>query len=294
MADAPGERTEQPPRSTSWRGVALVAVCLVAGAVGGRLLRNGLPAPRVRYSADPRLDRAARAVVHGADAKARPTLVQGKAPMALPPLAAFLNRENVVRLAAECASLRGQALDALQADGPGRPARAGGGRPDRLRARPALHLPDPDDQQAQLALYALGWPYVGRKAEDWKPAALPAPSSLPADLDACLAVARAAPAWPSAEQQLEDRGLTDEQVFAVRAELLRRALAGAFDADDAADAARDALGRCADLAPAQADAVLAMAGAQALASAGQEAVPALKVMAEKHPALAQAVRDAVH
>ncbi len=33
-----------------------------------------------------------------------------------------------------------------------------------------------------------------------------------------------------------------------------------------------------------------MAGAQALASAGQAAAPALKVMAEKHPALADAIR----
>jgi len=152
-----------------------------------------------------------------------------------------------------------------------------------------------DGQQAQLALYALGWPYVGLKAEDWKPDALPAPSALPPDPEGCLALAAAAPAWPLAEDELrQKRGLTDEQTFAVRAELLRRALAGAFDAGEGADRARDALGKYADLAPAQADAVLAMAGAQALARAGQAALPALDVMARQHPALAQAVREASH
>ncbi len=166
MADVPDERTEQPdqpPRSTAWRWPVLVVVCVLVGVAGGRLLRSGLPSARVRYSADPRLDRAARAVVHGADAKGRPTLVQGKVPMSLPPLAAFLNREHVVRLAAECAGLRGQARRALQADGPvDRRVLEVAGLTVFERGRLCTFL-KMDDRQAQLTLYALGWPYVGRE-----------------------------------------------------------------------------------------------------------------------------------
>jgi hypothetical protein len=288
MAESTADKS---PRA-AWKWAVLVVACVAIGALGGRLLAGGLPALPVRYSADSRLNRAARAVVERADARGRTAVVQGKLTAALPSLESYLDREHVVRLAAECASLRRQALDSLTVDAPvkGRaPTAAGVTVFERGRLCDLLKL---DAQQAQLVLYALDWPYVGLKAEDWEPPALPAPSPMPEDLAACLTLAQAAPAWPAAEQEMEQTGLTAEQAFAVRAELLRRALAGAFDADGAADAARNALGKYADLAPAQADAVLAMAGAQALARAGKTALPAIGVIARQHPQVARALREA--
>ena len=294
MSESP---TQKPPSGRRlWVLLAVIVVGVASGAVAGRLLLGG-----TRYSSDPRLDRAARAVVARADVKGRTVVVQGRAGVVLPPLEAYLDRERALRLGIESGRLRRQALDALRAGGdPQKASLQVAALSVFARGRLAGYL-KVDDEHAQLLLYAMDWPWVGLKAEDWRPAELPAPGvwppltqMSPADVQSALEVARAAVAWPEAQRTLLQPGkLTPEQALAVRAQILRLALGGAFESAKGDDAAREALTKYADLAPQQADAVLAMAGAQALARAGEAALPALDVMARRHGALADALQEAL-
>jgi len=283
---APGE----PPASpVPWLWLVLAAAGVAVGIAGRRLLFS---APR--YSDDPRLNRAARAVVDGADSAGAPIVLQGRRPAVLRPLEAYLDRERAVRLAVELERLRRRALEAraTQADPQAR-MRQVADVSVQARDRLASFL-KVDGRRAQLLLYAGGWPWVGIRAEDGQPGEPPLAAMTPAQVRGCLELARQAVAWPEARERLtSERGLSEEQAFAVRAQVLRSALGDAFNSKKGARAAREALAKYAALAPAQARAVLAMRGAVELVRAGSAALPALEVMAQEQPALADALREAV-
>ncbi len=226
------------------------------GLAVGVLLALGVPFVLLagRYADDPTLNRAARALV---GRRAQPRTVRVSTPRAVMDLPARvrLDAGTAVRLAVEVARLQGE----MQ---PGAAA--------RLRDGLATYLKT-DDTTALVVLRSLGRPGERSIEQPLREAV------------------RHAPAWPAARRELlEQRGLTAEQAFAVRCDMVRRALAGTFQAPGGRERAVDALARYATLAPPQADAVLTMAATLYLAGHPQ-AGPVLERLARDHPELAEPV-----
>jgi hypothetical protein len=213
------------------------------------------------------------------------------------------NRQEAILVALESERLRRQVVAALQnaatANLTGELARQAGfeieARLVVARERLADYL-KVDTRTAQVLLYALGWPWLGAADEGQSLGEFTSTGSLwPLPL-AGLAQGRrtelaeaagAAVAWPAAQQELADRfGLTDAQVSAVQGHMCRAAVLDALSNPKGMGRAEDALAKYAALGPAQAEALLAMAGALALVRAGHEAVPALELMARDRADLA--------
>ena len=292
-------RKVRPSLVLAW--LAVMAAAIAAGAFAAARLS------RVRYSEDPRLDRAARAVVTVRPARSGNLSVQGKGGVFAVPVGLQFDRRRAVELAIELERIRRRFEAGAAGEGV---SGAGTGKRPADRAADAYLTAEEevgnflavDGDRAQLLLYALGWPWAGRgegtlSAADFRSAR----SRPPAPLELMSAERRAqliqdaerAPAWRAAEETLKrGSGLTPEQLGALRAVLCRQAVAEAFGSERMLKAAAAVLAKYADLVPAQAETVLAMAGATELAAAGADAVPALKAMAKRCPDLAEAILKA--
>jgi hypothetical protein len=145
------------------------------------------------------------------------------------------------------------------------------------------------DRRALIVLHALGWPLEAvEQGNGSLPAFAPHEDFLADEIAACVLDAET---WPAAAGRIKRRcGLGEEAMFSARAGACRHAVQAAFDGRREMDEAAEVLGKCADLAPAQADAVLAMAGALRLVEGGEEAMCALDVMAADHTELASMLR----
>lgn len=248
------------------RGRLLLWLLVVLGGLGLGLGVRRLMTAGPHYSDDPRLQRAAEALLRDEHADGRKMIVNFERPTPVPPVSAYLDRERLVELA------------------------LGIGGYMELKGNSAEHLADALKVQtdvARLLVAALGRlgsgppPSLLRELEAFPPSGRPALLSLAAD----------APAWAAARQALEtDHGLSREQLLAVRAELCARALERAFDHHGGAEQAREALGKYGALIPEQREAVLAMAGALELSDAGRRARPALERVGKRHPDLARLLR----
>lgn len=284
----------------AWLAVMVAAVA--AGAFTAARLSH------IRYGENPRLDRAARAVVTTRPARKGNVAVQGAGGAVNVPIGLQFDRRRAVALAIELERARQRLEARAGASVVGNSTRAAERRTDEaadayLTAEEEVgNFLAVDGDRAQLLLYALGWPWAGQdeggiSAADFRSARSQPPRPLALmSAERCAQLIRdaeRAPAWPAAEEGLKrSSGLTAEQLASVRALPCRQAVAEAFGSERGVRAAAAALGKYADLVPAQADTVLAMAGAIELTLAGAEAAPALKVMAKRHPELAEAILKA--
>ena len=235
---AAGDRHARTAGRVAWL-VGLAA----ASAFGVYLV--GHP-PRVRYSADARLDRAAQAVVQVRPRRRGLVVIRTKGDAIAVPAAVQFDRERAVRLALELDDmLRDEGSVALavrvRADARGRRRAA------QLEAEMLLgEFLAVEPERARLVLCALGWP---------------APEGASSD---AAGVSR---------------------LSGARAMACREAVAGAFGSERGYRDACEGLARSADLAPAQCETVLAMAGALELTRAGRAGIDALRIMAKTHPRL---------
>jgi hypothetical protein len=285
--------------------LAVMAAAIAAGTYAAARLT------RIRYSDDPRLDRAARAIVTVRPVRKGSVAVQGAGGAVAVPMGLQFDRRRAVLLAVELERARRgveAGADGRSASGAGKSARAAE-RPDDEAADAYVSAEEEvgnflavDGERAQPLLYALGWPWVGQDARrvsvpDFRSARAELPRPLASmsvqRVAQLIRQAQTAAAWPAAEQALKrSSGLNADEVSSLRAVLCRQAVVEAFGSEQGTKAAASALGKYADLAPAQAEAVLAMAGAIELVRAGAEAAPALKVMAKRQPELAAPVLKA--
>ncbi|MFO7959113.1 MAG: hypothetical protein R6X33_18665 [Candidatus Brocadiia bacterium] len=263
--------------------VLLVAIIVTAGWL---LLRD-------RYSWDARVNRAARAVVAGLDEAPGHVTAQGPKGIVTVPARPRFDRLSAVQLALELERLR-PAEPPSSAD-----AAAALASTAYVRERIRRFLKT-DATGALLVLYGLGWPWMGAEPvlpEEGQPVETPARSPLaevPAErLEQMTAVAEEAASWPEAEKALQGmHGLGDTALFDVRRRLVRRALEDAFASRAGRERVHDALGKCAALAPVQAETVLAMRGTLALLRGGEEADGALESIGSEHPELAAPIIEA--
>jgi len=276
-------------RRSGW--IAWLLGVATAAAFGVHVIRHP---PRVRCSANARLDRAARAVVEVRPRRRGVLVIRSGDATVVVPRALQFDRQQALRLALELEDmLRGRGPAPSRPTAPLQNVRA---QAEELLA--GLLAVEP--YRARLVLYSLGWPWseghVGRPSggPSFVGPAASADALAPlrwlpdAVLLQLLERARAAPAWPVVEAELgASWGLSAEQTGALRALLCRQAVGGAFASDRGKEDACEALGKFADLAPAQCDAVLAMAGALELVRAGGEGISALRVMAEASPVLGE-------
>jgi hypothetical protein len=279
-------RTGSLRQTAAWTCGAVLALLLAAVVhVGGS---------RARYSDDPVLDRAARALVAlRSEPRVHPalSLAPGRTIVAAPPA---YDGAAVVRLATHLAALVSDTRRALGAATDGDNA---------LRARslaagaPALlaGFLRSDLDPARTVLYAFGLPQVDLAATDGSALVVWPLTALPSDqLREACDLARAAPAWRRADLDLAQRlGLTPEQRAGVRCRLVQQALDNAFTLPGGTDRAASALGRYADLAPVQAEAVLAMAATLVLLRAGDDGQRAFLAVRRARGDLAEVLDDII-
>lgn len=203
--------------------------------------------PWVRYSADARLDRAAQAVVQVRRRRGL-VVVRTKGDAIAVPAALQFDRERAVRLALE--------LDDMLRDG------GSVALPVRVRADPRGRR-----QAAQLEAEMLLGEFLAVEPER-------------ARLVLC------ALGWPAPEGASSDAAGAS-RLSGARAMACREAVVGAFASEQGYKDACEGLARSADLAPAQCETVLAMAGALELTRAGRAGVDALRIMAKTDPRLGQ-------
>lgn len=267
---------------------AVIAVLLVAIIVTAawRLLRD-------RYSWNPRINRAARAVVAGVDRPTGQVTAKGPRGVVTLPARPRLDRLNAVELALE--------LERLHPAEPTSSADATAALASTVYMTERLRrFLKTDDTGALLVLYGLGWPWMGGDPvlpEEGQTAEVPAQSPLvevpPERREQIMTVAEQAPSWPEARQRLrEDYALSEAALFDVRRRLVRGVLEEAFASGAGQERVRDTLGKCAALAPVQAETVLAMRATLALLRGGQEADGALESIGSEQPELAAPIIEA--
>lgn len=282
MADDDGMEGSDRQSAEGTPAPGLVAWVLgVLAALAGGVYLQRCP-PLVHYSADARLDRAARAVVSVTRAPREVVTVQSAQGVLTVPFGLEFDRLRAVRLALALEVTRRRAVGDLLTE----PA------PEAVTARAYAAAEElvseflaVEKDRARLLLCAFGWPWPldGRREA--------APPEAPSGL---LAEARSFPTWPQAEEALKNAyGLDAAQLSALRARLCREAVEQAFTSDDGAGRARAALAKYADLVPAQAQTALAMAGALELVRQGPKAAETLEAMAQGRPDLAMALLRAV-
>jgi hypothetical protein len=277
----------QSAEGTPAPGLVAWVLGVLAAFAGGIYLQR-CP-PLVHYSADARLDRAARAVVSVTPAPREVVTVQSAQGVLTVPLGLEFDRLRAVRLALALEVARRRVVGDLLTE----PATEAVTAPVYAAAEELVsEFLAVEKDRACLLLCAFGWPWPpeGRReaaARDSYAAPPEAPSGL-------LAEARSFPTWPQAEESLKNAyGLDAAQLSALRARLCREAVAQAFTSDDGAGPARAALAKYADLVPAQAETALAMAGALELVRQGPKAAETLEAMAKGRPDLAVALLRAV-
>jgi len=273
-----GDPHKSRPRVSQDAVIAVLLVAIIATA--GWLLLHG------RHSWDPRINRAAHAVVAGVGEPTRYVAAQGPQGVVTLPARPRFDRAHAIGLALE--------LDRL------RPADAETAAASTVYMRERIgRFLKTDRTGALLVLYGLDWPWMGADPvlpEEGGPASPPisAPlAEIPGErLEQMMTLAEEAPTWPEARQGFRDAfGFSDAAAFDLRRRLVRRALQGAFALRRGRKGVREALGKYAALAPVQAESVLAMRGALALLRAGEEADGALKSISSEHPELATPIVD---
>jgi hypothetical protein len=149
--------------------------------------------------------------------------------------------------------------------------------------------------RAALVLAALGWPWLGDDPgrltpHDLDPPFARRPAAFTKLTDAqwrtLVVDASADSPWETVSRALAERhGLGEQEARTLQAYLCRTAWQHAFDSPRAAREACDALQRHAALTPAQARAVLAMAGGRELVRNGSFGFPPLITMLKRRPDL---------